>query len=98
MLKEKVGMVTEQEKNEIKALFERKNALNELLMTLSNPEMSEQAKNDLYERIVGDISRTKASFDKWWSDMSNKYQWKSVKNANWNIDFETNEISLQISA
>ncbi|MCX7920902.1 MAG: CXXX repeat peptide modification system protein [Clostridia bacterium] len=94
MVREKVGIVTETEAKEILQIFERKMALQELLMTLNNPSMTEQLKNEVYEKIVNDFGRTKIAFDKWWADTANKYQWKSVEGWQWSIDFDTCEIFL----
>ena len=94
MYKEKVGLVTEEDKNSILLLHERRIALKELLMTLDNQSLSENSKNDLYERIVSDTGKTTMVYEKWWADMAHKYNWKSVEGGNWNIDFVTNEIIL----
>lgn len=88
MEKKIVGSVTEQEKNEIQDLFERRNGLNELAMILT-------ADNDaLYEKLVKDMGETGAKFQNWWNRMSEKYQWESAKNGHWEINFETCEIYL----
>jgi len=88
MVKELVGQVTQEECNEIKALFERRNGLNELakILTADNVE--------LYEKLVKDVGETAVKFQNWWDRMSEKYQWKSSENGNWEIDFETLEIYL----
>lgn len=88
MEKKIVGSVTEQEKNEIQTLFERRNGLNELAMILT-------ADNDaLYEKLVKDMGETGANFQDWWNRMSEKYQWESAENGHWEINFETCEIYL----
>lgn len=88
MEKKIVGSVTEQEKNEIQTLFERRNGLNELAMILT-------ADNDaLYEKLVKDMGETGVRFQDWWNRMSEKYQWESVENGHWEINFETCEIYL----
>ena len=33
-------------------------------------------------------------FQNWWDRMSQKYQWESAENGNWEINFETCEITL----
>ncbi len=33
-------------------------------------------------------------FQYWWTQMSQKYQWKSSENGHWEINFDTNEIYL----
>ena len=88
MKKKVVGQVTVEEKNEIQALFERRNGLNELakIVTADNSE--------LYERLVKDMGETGTKFQNWWDRMAGKYQWESEENGNWEINFETNEIIL----
>ena len=87
-MKKVIGQVTPEEKNEIQTLFERRNGLNELakILTADNAE--------LYERLVKDMGETGTKFQNWWDTMAHKYQWESAPNGNWEINFETCEISL----
>lgn len=87
-MKKKVGTVTEQERDEIQSLFERRNGLNELAKILTADN------NELYERLVKDLSETTTKFQNWWDAMSKKYQWESVENGNWEIDFNDCSIYL----
>jgi len=87
-MKKLVGQVSEEEKNEIHALFERKNGLAELSKILTVDNIA------LYEKLVKDIGETNTRFQKWWDDMSAKYNWESSPNANWEINFQSNEIFL----
>ena len=83
-----VGQVTVEEKNEIQALFERRNGLNELsqILTVENEA--------LYEKLVKDLGETGAKFQDWWNRMGEKHNWESVEGGNWEIDFETCNIYL----
>lgn len=83
-----VGQVTPEERTEIQTLFERRNGLNELakILTADNGE--------LYEKLVKDLGETGMKFQQWWNCMAQKYQWESVENGNWEVDFETCEIYL----
>ena len=83
-----VGQVTVEEKNEIQSLFERRNGLNELakIVTADNTE--------LYEKLVKDMGETGTKFQNWWDRMSQKYQWESSENGNWEINFDTCQITL----
>ena len=83
-----IGQVTTEEKNEIQTLFERRNGLNELakIVTADNTE--------LYEKLVKDLGETGTKFQNWWDRMSQKYQWESSENGNWEINFDTCEITL----
>jgi len=87
-MKKKVGTVTAEERDQIQALFERRNGLSELsrILTADNVE--------LYERLVKDIGETATRFQHWWDEMSWKYQWESAYNGNWEIDFNTCNIYL----
>ncbi len=94
MLKEKVGTVVEEEKDCVLKLYERKLALDELMLSLNNPSFTKDARDELYEKIVADVGQTKLKMQNWWNDMHKKYQWKGIEGGNWNIDFQTNEIFL----
>lgn len=76
-MKKVVGQVSELEKREIQILFERRNGLNELakILTADNTE--------LYERLIKDLGETSIKFQKWWNQMSEKYQWESIDGGNW---------------
>lgn len=88
-----VGTVNEEEKEEIKMLYERKLALNDLIKLLSNQPIEEMNKS-MYERLINDNGSTLRAFQTWWGSKSKKYKWKSVENGQWQINFETNEIFL----
>lgn len=87
-MKKIVGKVTENEKNEILILFERKNGLSELAKILTPQNES------LYEKLIKDMGETSTKFQSWWDNMANKYQWERSENGTWEINFETNEIFL----
>ncbi|MDE7412905.1 MAG: CXXX repeat peptide modification system protein [Muribaculaceae bacterium] len=80
-MRKEIGSVTEQERDEIKKIFERRNGLNELakILTYENTE--------LYEKLVSDMGETSSLFQNWWDTMSTKYQWESHPDAHWEIDF-----------
>ncbi len=83
-----VGQVTPEERNEIQALFERRNGLQELAKILTADN------GDLYEKLVKDMGETGTKFQGWWDRMAEKYQWESAENGNWEINFDTCEIFL----
>lgn len=83
-----VGQVTEEEKNDIKTLFERRNGLNELAKILTPDNEA------LYHKLVVDMGQTGTKFQQWWDAMAKKYQWESSVNGHWEIDFETCDIYL----
>lgn len=83
-----VGKVTDEEKNEILQIFERRNGLNELakILTVENTE--------LYDKLVRDLGETGTRFQTWWDRMGAKYQWEGIEGGNWEINFDTCEIYL----
>lgn len=87
-MKNQIGKVTEEERDEIQDLFERKSGLNELaqILTIDN--------NELYEKLVKDLGETGTKFSNWWDRMASKYSWESHPDGNWEIDFDSCEIYL----
>ena len=83
-----VGQVTPEERDEIQMLFERRNGLNELAKILTSDNTL------LYEKLVKDMGETSAKFQNWWNRMSQKYQWESTEDGNWEINFDTCDIYL----
>ncbi len=86
--KKSVGFVTPQQRDEIQALYERKNSLKELFLIVGSDN------TDLYERVVKDMAETQKRFDLWWSKMAEEYKWEGVSAASWEIDLKTGEIFL----
>lgn len=89
-MKKVIGRVTVEERDEIQALFERRNGLNELakILTADNAE--------LYERLIKDMGETGTKFQNWWDMMSKMYEWETNDNGHWEIDFDSCEISLVV--
>lgn len=87
-MKKEVGYVSEQERDEIQDLFERRNGLSELAKILTPDNV------ELYNRLVEDLGSTSTNFQRWWSRMGDKYSWESTPNGNWEIDFNTCKIFL----
>lgn len=83
-----VGQVTPEERDEIQMLFERRNGLNELAKILTSDN------TQLYEKLVKDMGETSTKFQAWWNRMSQKYQWESTEDGNWEINFDTCEVFL----
>ena len=46
------------------------------------------------EKVVIELGATNMKFQKWWSDMAQKYGWESAEGGNWEIDFDTCDIYL----
>ncbi len=92
MSKEILGSVTEEEKQTIERLYERKNALGELMQTMSSPMFSDEQRNKVYDWIVADLGKTNSEYNKWWSDMGLKYNWKIPCGEKLFVDFNTNGV------
>jgi CXXX repeat modification system protein len=90
-VRKKVGQVTPEERDEIQSLFERKNGLAELakILTADNGE--------LYEKLVKDMGETGTRFQQWWDEKAKKYKWESHHKGNWEINFQTCEITLVVN-
>lgn len=90
MEKKKVGIVTEEERDEIQKLFRRHSGLTDLakIVTAENVE--------LYEKVVNDLGDTNAKFQDWWNKKGEKYKWESAENGRWQINFDTCEIYLVV--
>lgn len=96
MKREKVGQVTMEEKDQIQRLYNRKNALREMIMVLQeNANNSGKVDDVMYEKVMSDIDETQTRFQGWWDQMGMKYQWCGVENGRWSIDFNTGEIFLE---
>ena len=87
-MKKEIGSVTTEERDEIQALFERRNGLNELAKILTSEN------TELYDRLIKDMCDTSTKFQNWWNQMGKKYQWESADNGNWEIDFNDCKIYL----
>lgn len=87
--KKHVGKVTAEERDQIQALFERKNGLAELAKIISADS------HELYEKLVSDMGQTQTRFQRWWDEMAAKYKWESSKNGQWEIDFTSCDIYLK---
>lgn len=90
-----IGSVTDEEKDQIESIYEKKNGLIELMYSLNqNTLLSEETTNSIYDKLASDMGKNKVSFDEWWSEMQQKYQWISPEGYSYFIDFHTNEIML----
>lgn len=83
-----VGQVTPEERAEIQTLFERKNGLTELAKIIGADN------TELYEKLVKDMGETGIRFQQWWDEKSKIHGWESHPKGNWEINFQTCEITL----
>lgn len=85
----KIGNVSEDEKNVISCLFEKKAALENLLKIIDRSEFS-----DMYRKLEDDYEKICTKYEQWWADTSEKYNWENCIGGYWSIDFETRDILL----
>lgn len=90
-LRKVVGQVTPEETKEIQALFERKNGLTELAKIV-NADNAE-----LYEKLVKDMGETGIKFQQWWDEKAKQYGWESHPKGNWEINFQSGDITLVVN-
>ncbi len=87
-----VGKVSPRERDEVQALFERKNGLLELVQSLTGTGMLDN--KAFYEKVVADLGRTTTRSRKWWDDKAKAYGWPNKPGWHWSIDFDTCQISM----
>lgn len=76
--------LTDEEKNEIEAIFERKIALENLTKL---PDVVSNAA--LYEKLIADYGKTTIRFQKWWQMATEKYQ---LQGKEVRVDFENAQL------
>ena len=80
----RVGKVTVEERDEIRNIYEKINALRNLQLIVEE--------ENLYKKVEKDLQNVEKEFDEWWGEKARKYQWKSKDDASWIIDFSSNDI------
>lgn len=95
MIREKVGQVSITEKNEVLRLHERILALKEVSLTVDNIIDNEE-KERLVKKINIEFATAEKVFSDWWQSKANKYSWKKDQKGRWAIDFNNNDIYLEI--
>ena len=82
----RVGKVTVEERDEIRNIYEKINALRNLQLIVEE--------ENLYKKVEKDLQNVEKEFDEWWGEKARKYQWQSKDDASWIIDFSSNDIFL----
>jgi len=82
----RVGKVTVEERDEIRNIYEKINALRNLQLIVEE--------ENLYKKVEKDLQNVEKEFDEWWGEKARKYQWKSKDDASWIIDFSSNDIFI----
>lgn len=79
-----IWKLTESEKNEIQELYDKKIALENLINSIN------ASNEELYNKLTTDYKNNMTLYQKWWAEISEKYNWE--KGAIWTINFTTNEV------
>lgn len=81
-----IGQVTPEERKAISHMYEKKVALQNLLLMDISEQYRDQISEDL-DSIIKDM-------ENWWSEMASKYNWPGAQGMHWEVDFRTGEIIL----
>ena len=87
--RKELGKVSEQERDEIRTLYDRKNGLSELAKSLATMNREVLENNYLYDKLTADMGRVASEFQAMWDRMSKKYAWENLPGHRWEIDFDT---------
>lgn len=90
-----VGRVTAGERDEILALFERKNGLVELAHALAAVDDEALKNTYFYEKLVMDMGKTTTKYQQWWEKQAKLHQWDKAAGEVWEIDFDTCQVLLR---
>ncbi len=91
-----LGYVTIEESEELRKIFQRKNALRELMLSFANAPKDMVENNLYYEKIVDDLGVCNQRMMEWWNKTASEYGWKYSSQDSWHIDFETREVYLTV--
>jgi len=92
----RVGRVSTDERDQIRALYLRRRGLEALFSTLAKMDAETLESTPLYDRIVRDMGVVTVDFDKWWEEMAAKHAWRRQRpDQAFRIDFETCEVFLE---
>lgn len=82
-----VGILTQEEIENLEELLEKKIALENLLKILSESQ-------EIYKKVNRDYKNIVEEYEKWWRDTSDKYIWESNDNSFRSIDFKSGKVYL----
>jgi CXXX repeat modification system protein len=89
-----VGKVSARERDEMQALFERKNGLVELVQSLAQNSGGLLDNPVFYEKVVADLGSTTTRSRKWWEEKAKAYGWPNKPGWQWSIDFDSCQITM----
>lgn len=87
-MKEEIAIVNEAECTDLLRLFKHRQVLERLKIIMGELEVP------VGERWKEDFALTDFKIDSLWKELSEKYNFKTVKGAKWTIDFQTRKIYL----
>ncbi|HEO4727705.1 TPA: CXXX repeat peptide modification system protein [Streptococcus agalactiae] len=82
-----VGILKQEESENLEELLEKKIALENLLKILSESQ-------EVYKKVNRDYKKIVEEYEKWWRDTSDKYIWESTDNSFRSIDFKSRKVYL----
>lgn len=80
--------ITEEEKQEVRSLFNRKNAIRELLDSSYNNQ-------GLFDKLTGEFVEVSTNFQNWFKKFEEKYQAVGAPGHFWSVDFDNNTVTLR---
>jgi CXXX repeat modification system protein len=90
-----IGKVTENEKMEVEKIYKRKLALESLARLWgSNRNESYDGEPNIV-RLIDELGEVQFAMRMWWTDVAKKYGWTYERDYVWEIDFSTNEITIE---
>ena len=95
----KLGTISESEANQVMEMYQRKIALENLFLVLSerqaiNDQDTATGTNIMYEKLLKDTADIQQKLGTWWQEISEKYGWEYDRTQTWEIKFLTKEVFL----
>lgn len=87
----KVGKVTNDERDLILNIHNRKLSLEELILSIS-----QKLDPDLFKKANKDLDNILIEYNSWWEKMYQKYNWKLKQHGYCRLNFETCEIIYDV--
>ena len=94
--KKLVGRVTPEQRDEIRALFERWDSQKrrfQFFFPKENRDLSREIQ-DIYDDMVISMEYMLLAIAQWWDDRGAEYQWEGRESGRWEINFDTCEVFL----
>lgn len=91
---EQRAILSDEECKRLESLNLKKETLNELFITLSRNNLSDEQREKMYQRVIQDMEKVKAQMNLWWQAISEKYELVSRDDYQWQVNFSTKEIVI----